>query len=40
VDIDAWRTEAAELDKDLDAYGSRTPAALRAELAALKQRLA
>ncbi|MFM7707975.1 MAG: phosphoenolpyruvate carboxykinase domain-containing protein, partial [Gammaproteobacteria bacterium] len=40
VDIDAWRAEATELGEDLDAYGSRTPDALRAELAALKQRLA
>ncbi|MFN5009815.1 MAG: phosphoenolpyruvate carboxykinase domain-containing protein, partial [Gammaproteobacteria bacterium] len=39
VDTDAWRTEAAELGKDLDTYGSRTPDALRAELAALRQRL-
>ncbi len=39
VDTDAWRNEAVELGKDLDTYGSRTPAALRAELAALRQRL-
>ncbi|MFN7270741.1 MAG: phosphoenolpyruvate carboxykinase domain-containing protein, partial [Gammaproteobacteria bacterium] len=39
VDTDAWRAEAVELGKDLDTYGSRTPDALRAELAALRQRL-
>jgi len=39
VDHDAWRAEAADMDRYLDEFGTRTPAALRAQVAALRQRL-
>ena len=40
VDATEWRTEAADMGKYMDEFGARTPAALRAEVQALQQRLA
>ena len=40
VDASEWRTEAADMGKYMDEFGARTPAALRAEVQALQQRLA
>ena len=40
VDATEWRAEAADMGKYLDEFGARTPAALRAEVQALQQRLA
>ena len=40
VQAEEWRTEAADIEKYLDEYGSRTPAALRAQVQALRARLA
>ena len=39
VDVVQWRSEAAEIARYLDSYGSRQPDALRAELAQLLARL-
>jgi phosphoenolpyruvate carboxykinase (GTP) len=39
VDVDAYRTEAAELDGYLDQFGARLPAAMREQLAKLNARL-
>jgi phosphoenolpyruvate carboxykinase (GTP) len=39
VQADEWRTEAADIEKYLDEYGDRTPAALRAQVQALRARL-
>jgi phosphoenolpyruvate carboxykinase (GTP) len=39
VRAEEWRAEAADMDKYLDEFGDRTPAALRAEVKALQQRL-
>jgi len=39
VKADEWRAEAADMDKYFDEFGARTPAALRAEVRALQQRL-
>jgi phosphoenolpyruvate carboxykinase (GTP) len=39
VNNDEWRAEAADMDKYLDEFGSRTPEALRAQVKALQQRL-
>ena len=40
VDAREWRTEAADMGRYMDEFGARTPAALRAEVQALQQRLA
>ena len=40
VDATEWRAEAADMGKYMDEFGARTPAALRAEVQALQQRLA
>jgi phosphoenolpyruvate carboxykinase (GTP) len=40
VDAAAWRQEADEVGAYLESYGERLPAALRAEVTALKSRLA
>lgn len=39
VQAEEWRDEAADIEKYLDEYGSRTPAALRAQVQALRARL-
>ena len=39
VQAEEWRTEAADIEQYLDEYGSRTPAALRAQVQALRARL-
>ena len=39
VQAEEWRAEAADIEKYLDEYGSRTPAALRAQVQALRARL-
>ena len=39
VDATEWRAEAGDMGKYLDEFGTRTPAALRAEVQALQQRL-
>jgi phosphoenolpyruvate carboxykinase (GTP) len=39
VDRDLWKKEAADIGRDLEEYGARTPAALKAELARLQERL-
>ena len=39
VDATKWRAEAADMNKYLDEFGARTPAALRAEVQALQKRL-
>ncbi len=39
VDATEWRAEAADMNKYLDEFGARTPAALRAEVQALQKRL-
>ena len=39
VDATEWRAEAADMGKYMDEFGTRTPAALRAEVRALQQRL-
>ena len=39
VKADEWRAEAADIEKYLEEYGSRTPAALRDEVKALRARL-
>jgi phosphoenolpyruvate carboxykinase (GTP) len=39
VKAEEWRAEAADMDKYFDEFGARTPAALRAEVRALQQRL-
>jgi len=39
VDREQWRQEAADIGKYLQEYGSRTPAALQAELTKLQARL-
>ena len=39
INNDEWRAEAADMDKYLDEFGSRTPEALRAQVKALQQRL-
>ncbi len=39
VHTEVWRTEATDIEKYLDEYGSRTPAALRAQAQALRARL-
>ena len=40
VQTDEWRTEAADIEKYLDEYAPRTPAALREQVTALRARLA
>ena len=39
VQAEEWRTEAADIEQYLDEYGTRTPAALRAQAQALRARL-
>ena len=39
VQAEEWRAEAADIEKHFDEYGSRTPAALRAQVQALRARL-
>ena len=39
VNAEEWRAEAADMDGYFNEFGDRTPAALRAEVAALKSRL-
>jgi phosphoenolpyruvate carboxykinase (GTP) len=39
VHAEEWRAEAADIEKHFDEYGSRTPAALRAQVQALRARL-
>ena len=39
IKADEWRAEAADMAKYLDEFGARTPAQLRAQIAALQQRL-
>jgi phosphoenolpyruvate carboxykinase (GTP) len=39
VQAEEWRAEAADIEKYLDEYGSRTPAGLRAQVQALRARL-
>jgi phosphoenolpyruvate carboxykinase (GTP) len=39
VQTDEWRTEAADIEKYLDEYAPRTPAALREQVKALRTRL-
>ena len=39
VQAEEWRAEAADIEKYLDEYGSRTPAALRAQVQTLRARL-
>ena len=39
VQSEEWRAEAADIEKHFDEYGSRTPAALRAQVQALRARL-
>jgi phosphoenolpyruvate carboxykinase (GTP) len=39
IKADEWRAEAADMAKYLDEFGARTPAQLRAQVAALQQRL-
>ena len=39
VDRELWKKEAADIARDLEEYGSRTPAALKAELQKLEGRL-
>ncbi len=39
VQAEEWRTEAADIEQYLDEYGCRTPAALRAQVQALRARL-
>jgi phosphoenolpyruvate carboxykinase (GTP) len=39
VDKELWKVEATELHSYMDEFGERIPAALRAELHALEQRL-
>jgi phosphoenolpyruvate carboxykinase (GTP) len=39
VDREQWRQEAADIGQYLQEYGSRTPAALQAELTKLQARL-
>ena len=40
VNSDEWRAEAADMDQYLNEFGDRTPVQLRAEVAALRTRLA
>ncbi len=40
IDKDEWRTEVKDIETYLEKYGSRLPADLRSEAAALRQRLA
>ena len=40
VDVDEWRGEVAKIDRHFDNLGNRLPAAMRAQLDALQQRLA
>jgi GTP-dependent phosphoenolpyruvate carboxykinase len=39
VQTDEWRTEAADIEKYLDEYAPRTPAALREQVRSLRARL-
>jgi phosphoenolpyruvate carboxykinase (GTP) len=39
VHAEEWRAEAADIEKHFEEYGSRTPAALRAQVQALRARL-
>ena len=39
VQAEEWRAEAADIEKHFEEYGSRTPAALRAQVQALRARL-
>ena len=39
VDVEAWKNEAENLSKYYDEFGERLPAALRAQLTALQERL-
>ena len=39
VQAEEWRTEAADIEQYLDEYGTRTPAALRAQAQSLRARL-
>jgi phosphoenolpyruvate carboxykinase (GTP) len=39
VNAEEWRAEAADMEKYLEEFAARTPAALRAEVKALQQRL-
>jgi phosphoenolpyruvate carboxykinase (GTP) len=40
VDVDAWSKEADSTEEFFDTFGDTMPAALRAELASLRYRLA
>ncbi len=40
INMEAWRTEVSEIGEYLNEFGNRTPAALRAQLSDVQQRLA